>query len=470
MGEVLSFRDHISTVTEDGKRRKWIYPKLIKGKLYHYRKYFTWLLLFLLFSGPFVKINGEQLVLLNIIERKFAFFGVVFSPQDFYLFVLGMLIFVVFIVLFTVVFGRVWCGWACPQTIFMEMVFRQIERWIEGDAQRQKKLDESPLTFDKFWKKALKHTLFVLISFLISNVFLAYFISSDALIKIISEPVEQHIAGFIAIWLFTGVFYLVFARMRELVCIVACPYGRLQGVLLDSKSMLVAYDYIRGEPRGKRKRNQDMGVVAGPKTGDCVDCGLCVQVCPTGIDIRNGTQLECINCTLCIDACDMVMEKLKRPKRLIGFMSEDQIKSNTSSFRPGRRLYSYAGVLLVMIAILGVLLARRTDIEGTILRAGGTLYQLRDDNTVSNLYNAELVNKANRPLAFRIVPAEKGTQIQYIRQVDKLDKGESTKITFFIIRPQKAIKEYKSDIELDVFSEGVLIDKMQTTFIAPPNY
>ncbi len=469
--ETASFRDHITTVTEDGKERKWLYPKLIKGELYKYRKYFSGVLLVLLFAGPFVKINGEQLILFNIIERKFAFFGVVFSPHDFYLFVLAMLIFVVFIVLFTVVFGRVWCGWACPQTIFMEMVFRRIERWIEGDVQKQKRLDASPLTLEKFWRKTAKHTLFVLISFLISNVFLAYITGSDALFKIISEPVSVHVTGFIAIWLFTGVFYLVFARMRELVCIVACPYGRLQGVLLDNKSMVVAYDYSRGEPRGKRKRNQDiLGLSDGMGTGDCVDCDLCVQVCPTGIDIRNGTQLECINCTLCIDACDMVMGKIKRPKRLIGFMSEDQIQCHTSSFSPGKRLYSYSAVLLVMIAVMGVLLARRTDIEGTALRAGGTLYQLRDDGTVSNLYNAELINKTNHPLTFQIVPAEKGTTIQLITPESKLDKGESIKITFFIIRSQKAIKEYKSDIELNVLSGGILLDKMETTFIAPPNF
>ncbi len=471
MGEgTTSFRDHITTVTEDGKKRKWIYPKLIKGKLYRYRNYFGWALLALLFSGPFIKVNGEQLILFNIIERKFAFFGVIFSPHDFYLFVLGMLIFVVFIVLFTVVFGRVWCGWACPQTIFMEIVFRRIERWIEGNAQQQKKLDESPLSLEKLGKKTLKHSMFIFISFLISNIFLAYIIGSESLITIISEPVNQHIAGFISICLFTAVFYLVFARMRELVCIVACPYGRLQGVLLDNHSMIVAYDYKRGEPRGKRKRDSAiLDPASQVATGDCVDCDMCVHVCPTGIDIRNGTQLECINCTLCIDACDMVMKKINRPQRLIGFMSEDQITSR-SPFKPGKRLYSYAAVLLVMISVLAVLLVRRTDIEATVLRAGGTIYQLRDDGTVSNLYNAEFVNNTNQPITFQIKPAEDGTRIQFIRQESRVERGASTKMTFFVIRPQKAVKAYKSDIELNVMSDGVLLDKIETTFIAPPNF
>lgn len=469
MGKEISFRDHITTVSEDGKHRKWMYPRLVKGKLYRLRKYIAGALLALMFLGPFIRLNGEQLILLNVLERKFAFFGVVFSPQDFYLFVLGMLIFVVFIVLFTVIFGRVWCGWACPQTIFMEMIFRRIERWIEGDASRQKKLDQSALTFEKLWKKTAKHGLFILVSFVISNVFLAYIIGSEALFKTIKDPIKDHLGGFIAIWIFTGVFYLVFSRLRELVCIVACPYGRLQGVLLDSKSMIVAYDYERGEPRGKRRRTKsgDGGAVT-EKKGECVDCGLCVQVCPTGIDIRNGTQLECINCTLCIDACDMVMQKIGRPARLIGFMSEEQIKTR-SAFKPGRRLYSYSAVLLVLVTILSVLIFRRTDVDATVLRAGGTIYQLRDDGTVSNLYNAELVNNTNHVINFRIKPLTEGTSIQYIQQENKLEKNGNVKLTFFLVRSQKAIKEYKSDVELEVISEGKTVDRIKTNFIAPAN-
>lgn len=235
-------------------KRTWIYPKIIKGKLYKYRALLSYFLLAVLFSAPFVKVNGEQMILLNVLERKFVFFGLVFWPQDFYLFVLALLTFIVFIVLFTVVFGRVFCGWVCPQTIFLEMVFRRIENWIEGDRNQQQKLDNGPLTANKFFKKASKHTLFLVISFLIANTFLAYVIGSDSLITIISEPVNAHLSGFVSIGIFSLLFYLVFSRMRELVCTVACPYGRLQGVLLDNQSILVAYDYVRGEPREKIKR------------------------------------------------------------------------------------------------------------------------------------------------------------------------------------------------------------------------
>lgn len=461
--EPATFRNQISTITDDGKKRKWLYPKIIKGKLYRYRSVLSYFFLTLLFASPFLKMNGEQLVLLNVLERKFVFFGIVFWPQDFYLFVLALITFIVFVVLFTVVFGRVFCGWVCPQTIFLEMVFRKIENWIEGDSVKQKKLDESPISFEKVSKKTIKHTLFLILSFLIANIFLSYLIGSSVLMKIITEPVSIHLSGFISICIFTAVFYLVFSRMRELVCAVACPYGRLQGVLLDNQSIIVAYDYERGEPRGKKVKE---GL---QPAGDCIDCKLCVQVCPTGIDIRNGTQMECVNCTACIDACDMVMKKIQRPTRLIGFKSEDEI-SKHKSFHLNKRIYGYAAVLLILMGTLAYLLISRTDVETTILRAAGTLYQLRDnDHTVSNLYNTELVNKTSHLIKFKIVPDNKDAKIQYIQKEDKLNIGSSVKITFFIILPQKSIQQYKSNIGFKLLSDGKEVDHFETTFIAPPN-
>jgi cytochrome c oxidase accessory protein FixG len=443
-------------------KRTWIYPKIIKGKLYKYRALLSYFLLALLFSAPFIKINGEQLILLNVLARKFVFFGLVFWPQDFYLFVLALLTFIVFIVLFTVVFGRVFCGWICPQTIFLEMVFRRVENWIEGDRIQQQKLDEGPLTWDKLFKKTFKHSLFLGISFLIANTFLAYLIGSDTLIQIITEPVNAHLSGFISIEIFSIIFYLVFSRMRELVCTVACPYGRLQGVLLDNQSLLVAYDYSRGEPRQKIKKGLET------EHGDCIDCNLCVQVCPTGIDIRNGTQMECINCTACIDACDMVMEKVHRPSRLIGFKSETEIKTH-SAFKISPKVYGYSGVLLALISFLVFLLITRSPVKTTILRASGTLYQLNDVNgTVSNLYTAEMVNKTNGTIDFRIVPDNRSARIQYIEKPDSIAYGSSTKTTFFLILPQKGITKYKTSVGFHILSEGKVLDQFETTFIAPP--
>lgn len=462
MAEAPNFRNHIPSISDTENKRKWMYPQIIKGKLYHLRDKLSYFFLLILFASPFIKLNGEQLILLNVIERKFVFFGVIFWPQDFYLFVLAILTFMLFIVMFTAIFGRVWCGWACPQTIFMEMVFRKVENWIEGDYLKQQKLNSAPLSAEKVFKKGTKHLIFIFISFFISNIFLAYIIGSEALIKIITEPIGQHLSGFISIWIFTFVFYLVFSYVRELVCTVICPYGRLQGVLLDNQSIIVAYDYERGEPRGKIDKKSEK------QLGDCIDCKLCVHVCPTGIDIRNGTQLECINCTACIDACDMVMEKTHRPTRLIGFMSEDQIKTK-SKFKLSKKVYAYSVVFLVLFSVLSYLLYSRSAIETTVLRAGGTLYQTRDNGLVSNLYNAELVNKTTDNVIFEMRPKDKNIEIQYIRKENKIKKGGSVKVTFFVLMSQKDVKKYKTEIEIDIFSNGEKIDKIKTNFIAPPN-
>jgi len=439
-----------------------IHPKIIKGKLYQYRSLLSYFFLGLLFTAPFIKFNGEQLILLDVLQRKFVFFGVIFWPQDFYLFVLALLTFLVFIVLFTVVFGRVFCGWVCPQTIFLEMVFRKIEYWIEGEPVKQKKLNERPMDRDKFFRKATKHGLFFLISFLIANTFLAYVIGSDVLLEIITQPISSHLSGFIAIWIFTLVFYLVFSRIREVVCTVICPYGRLQGVLLDNQSMIVAYDYNRGEPRGKLEKGFES------LKGDCIDCKLCVQVCPTGIDIRQGTQMECTNCTACIDACDMVMEKTHRPLRLIGFKSEEEIKFN-KPFSISKKVYAYSAVLLILMSTLSFLMINRSDVKTTILRASGTLYQMREDKLVSNLYNAELVNKTSKALEFEIVPEDKSMTLQFIQKENKLAYGGRVKLTFFVLMPLKEVKKFKSEIRFNLMSQGKVIDKFKTTFIAPPN-
>lgn len=272
-----SFRDKVATIAEDGSRI-WIFPKKPKGKFYSRRKILSYFLLILLFGLPHLTINGEQMLLFNIVERKFVLFGMVFWPQDFYLFAFTFILGLIFIILFTVVFGRLFCGWVCPQTIFMELVFRRIEYFIEGDANAQRRLDTAPWDLNKIWKKTLKHLLFFSISFAIANTFLAYIIGKEELIKIQLDNPGEHIVGLSLITLFSFVFYAVFAFMREQVCTSVCPYGRLQGVLLDANTVNVSYDYKRGEPRGKIEK------ASNSSKGDCIDCKLCVQVCPTGID------------------------------------------------------------------------------------------------------------------------------------------------------------------------------------------
>jgi len=444
------------------KDRDFIYPKQPSGRLYNYRKWVSYVLLLFLFSCPFLKLNDEQLVLFNFIERKFVFFGLIFTPQDFYLFALAMLIFIMFIVCFTVVLGRLWCGWACPQTIFMEMVFRRIEYWIEGDANKQKKLDQGGWNTEKIFKKTSKHFIFLGISFAIANTFLAYMIGSAVLYKSITEPIAGHISGFISIWLFTFVFYGVFAYAREVICTVICPYGRLQGVLLDNQSLVVAYDFRRGEPRGRIQKG-----AATLNNGDCIDCGLCVQVCPTGIDIREGTQLECVNCTACIDSCNEVMLKINKPKNLIGFFNQDFI-NDRKAYKIGLKSYGYAAVLVMIMLVFSSLIYKREDIQTTVLRASGTLYQSRGADKTSNLYNAELINKTNKTIKFTFRSKDRGDEVNFIQKADVLPKEGSVHLTFFLIRKNKSITKYKTAAVFEIVVNGEILSTATTSFFAQP--
>jgi len=444
------------------KDQRPIYARKPAGTLLKYRHWFGYSLLAVFIAMPFIKVNGEQFLLFNILERKFVIFGMVFWPQDLHIFVFGMLIFLVFIVLFTVVYGRVWCGWACPQTIFMELIFRKVEYWIEGDANQQKKLDKAPMSSDKFFKKTTKHVIFLAISFAISNLFLSYVIGVDALVEIITDPISQHVAGFLSLMLFTLVFYGVFSYVREIVCTTICPYGRLQGVLLDEQSLVVAYDYHRGEPRGHLKRSADL-----QPNGDCIDCSLCVQVCPTGIDIRDGLQLECVNCTACIDACDSVMAKINKPPKLIGFYSSKQIDEDTKE-KNTTRIVAYSVVLVILLGIFGWLIFSRTTVGGTLLRAAGTSYQVNADGTVSNLYNLELINKSGKELPFSLEPADTTFKIKIINPRHVLKKGETAQFSFFLITKSKNIGNYKTDVKIEVSSQGKTVEDLKTTFISPP--
>ncbi|MCO5235876.1 MAG: cytochrome c oxidase accessory protein CcoG [Chitinophagaceae bacterium] len=385
----VSFRDRIATVDEKGKR-KWVYAHKTKGRLFNIRTWVSWGFFALFIILPFLKYKDRPLFLFNIPEAKFILFGKVFWPQDFFIFGLTMITAIVFIILFTAAFGRLFCGWVCPQTIFMEMLFRKIEFAIEGDAPAQKLLDKSPWNKDKITKKTIKHLIFFSLAFLVSNFFLAYIIGVDELLKIIREPASQHIAGLSSIIIFSGVFYGVFAYFREQACTVVCPYGRLQGVLLDRNSMIVAYDYKRGEPRGKYKKPKTAEL--SPVLGDCIDCFQCVKVCPTGIDIRNGTQMECVGCTSCIDACDKMMDATGRERGLIRYASENGIAEGKKLKFTGRMQF-YTILLVVLTGILTALLLSRRDVDGTIMRAGGMLYQERGADSVSNLYNIKVINK-----------------------------------------------------------------------------
>lgn len=466
--DTTNYRDHLSNVTETGKRI-WIYPRIVAGQFYKLRTYFSWLLLGLLLGLPWIEIDEHPIFLFNVLERRFIFFGVTFFPQDFHLVAIGLLTFIVFIILFTVIFGRVWCGWACPQTIFMEMLFRKVEILIEGDHNAQRRLDAQPWTTEKIWKKSLKHFIFVVLSFVIANVFLAYLIGKKALLAVIFDNPLNHLVGLFSIIIFTAVFYFVFARFRELVCIVVCPYGRLQGVMLDKKSIVVAYDFIRGEIRGKHQTPTEKEVALAknePVHGSCIDCKICVQVCPTGIDIRNGTQLECIGCTACIDACDEVMDKIEEPRGLIRYASIEGIEQKKKLKFSGR-IASYSLVLVALLGILGFLLITRNMVETTILRAPGLTYQESKDGTVSNLYNVQVLNKSYQKMPVQFHLKGNGGQIKMIGKSLMVQSGEVAESSFFIILPTKSLKESSVKLEVEVISEGKVIDVVKTKFLGP---
>ncbi len=453
------FRDKLTTVDEKGKRI-WIYPKKFTGRYFNKRKTLAIILLAFLYIGPFIKVHGDPLFLFNILERKFIIFGMIFWPQDFSLIVLTFITMIVFIVLFTVIFGRLFCGWVCPQTIFMEFVFRRIEYWIEGDAAAQRRLAKQPMNFEKFRKKALKHIVFYLISFITANTFLAYIIGKDKLFQYYGEGLQAHVGGFIGLLIFSGVFYFIFAFFREQVCTIACPYGRLQGVLIDTKTLIVAYDYKRGEPRAPLSK-----AVEG-ESGDCVACEACVAVCPTGIDIRNGTQLECINCTACIDACDATMEKVNKPKGLIRYDSEEGIEKGVHHlFNP--RSIAYSVVLTLLLAFVGFLFAMRGDYEATILRVRGSLYQEYNKDSLSNIYNYNIVNKSRHPISVEMKMEQPKGRIKYIGDKLTVPKGEVGKGTFMVILPKSALRSSNTPIVIGLYHNGKRVEGYKSTFVGP---
>ena len=454
------YRDKVSTIDEEGKRI-WIYPKKSKGPYTRAREVLAFLLLLFFFGAPFVKINDQPLLLFDILNRKFSIFGLVFWPQDFHLFVLATLSLIVFIVLFTVILGRLWCGWACPQTIFMEMIFRRIEYWIEGDARKQIALNKSPWTIQKFFKKSLKHTIFYTISFMIGNTFLAYIIGIEKLSKIITDPPSEHLVGLSTMILFSSVFYGVFAFFREQVCTMVCPYGRLQGVLLDPNSIVVAYDFERGDPKGKFARNQKRDDL-----GDCVDCKQCVEVCPTGIDIRNGTQLECINCTACIDACNSVMKKLKWPAGLIRYTSYNGILDGIK-LRFSPRIIGYSAILLVLIFVTNFLLFSRSPVETTILRTPGLMYQKTDSGNIANLYNIKIVNKTQESQTIQLKLKSPNGKIKMVGGEMIVPKQGLFESAFFVEIPLENIFMPRLPIYLEVYLGSELIEEIRSSFIGP---
>ncbi len=457
-----SFRDRLYTIDESGKRL-WVYAKKPKGLLTTWRNLTGIVLLVFFFVAPFVKIKGEQFLLFDFLNRKFVIFGAQFWPQDFNLFFIAMIALIVFIILFTATYGRIWCGWACPQTVFMEVLFRRVEYLIDGDYQKQKELDAMPWNGTKIFKRSLKHLVFYIMSFTIGNLFLVYIIGSDAWFRLITDKPSGHIVGLAVMMVFSFVFYFIFSWFREQVCTIVCPYGRLQGVLLDPSTVVISYDYKRGEERGSLRKSENRKEAG---KGDCIDCRQCVMVCPTGVDIRNGTQLECINCACCIDACNEIMRKNGLRTGLIRYSSEKMIAEG-KPWKLTLRSAGYSTVLAALLAVFAFFLVGRNPVEATVMRSPGTLFQDMGEGRIANLYDIKIVNKTTHDLPVEVKILSGNGEVKIIGKDPVIKRQTVGEAVFFIILDRKDIPQGKMEVNVGVFSGGKLLDETKATFFGP---
>lgn len=468
--EGQEFRRTIGTMDKTGKR-KWMFPKKPSGKFTSYRTYVSWVLLALLIVIPFIKLpNGNPILLFNVLSGEFIIGGFPFFTSDFFLIAIGMITSILFVVLFTVVYGRIFCGWVCPQTIFMEHVFRKIEYLIEGDRPKQIKLAKQEWDKEKITKRLIKWSVFSILSLFFSTILFTYVIGSDEVIKLIKEGPIKNWSSFFIMLIFSGLFYFVFAWFREQVCTLVCPYGRFQSVLSDKKTINVAYDNVRGEGTAGRSRFRKGEDRAAAGKGDCIDCNQCVVVCPTGIDIRNGSgQLECIGCTACIDACDEVMLKVGFPPGLIRYASEENIQEG-KKFKFTGRMLAYTLVLIGMVVAINVFLFSRKDVEVKFLHVPGRNYTVTE-NTVSNMYQYTLYNKTNREMSVRLsLKSHKEGTIKAIQGVTPivLGRGSVEQGVVEISIPREDLKSYKEKVVLIAVDEnGKELDDYVTSFSAP---
>jgi cytochrome c oxidase accessory protein FixG len=388
---LLDAPEHVlSTLEHDGSRR-WLYPKLSMGKLWKRRRILAYFLIVFFVVLPHLRIEGKPLILLDIAARRFVFFGHTFLPTDTLLLALLMLAVFVTIVLATTFFGRVWCGWACPQTVYMEFLFRPIDRWFEGTTGKGGKPKQKPTGVMAF----ARYAIYFALSLLLAHTFLAYFVGTDRLAMWIRSSPFEHPTAFLVMGATTGLMLFDFLFFREQLCLIACPYGRFQSVMLDRQSLIVAYDERRGEPRKKGRRGDD------EPAGDCVDCHQCVVVCPTGIDIRNGLQLECVNCTQCIDACNDVMDRVGRPRGLIRYSSQDSLAGKPPKLL---RLRTIAYPLLLTAVVTGflVVLSTKFAFDARVMRGRGNPFEQVAAGVISNNFTLRITNRTDDPRTYRI--------------------------------------------------------------------
>ena len=454
-------RERVTTIGDKG-RRFWIYPAPFKGLWLKRRRVAAYLLIAIFFVAPWIKINGSQAILMDLTERKFALMGWVFWPQDTLIFWFVMVGTVLAIFLITALWGRLWCGWACPQTVFLEHVFRRIETWIEGDANARRRLDKSRWTLTKIRKKGLKYFVFLLISSHFANTVLCYFVGTDRVLHMTFQRPGENWGWFVFMGFFNFLFFLDFTWFREQFCLIACPYGRFQSALLDEDSMIVAYDPNRGEPRTGFRKGQDRS-----KVGDCIDCNRCVAVCPTGIDIRHGLQMECINCTACIDACDAIMDKTNQPKGLIRYTSIADLDGRKRRLvRP--RVIAYAALLTVVWSIGAFLLTHQSPLKIQLLRPRGDSFTISDNtSTVSNHFLAKATNQSSE--TWELVPkVPEGFEIVAAFNPWVIQPQKTTENQIFVRKDASQFNpEGKEKVTVTFYQNGDPVLDAEVTLIGP---
>jgi cytochrome c oxidase accessory protein FixG len=446
----------LTTLDERGAR-KWVYPAAIRGVFMRWRKVLGYFVIAVYFVVPWLKVGGMQAILLQIPERRFILFGSVFWPQDVFYLVFLLIGLAMALFFFTALAGRVWCGWLCPQTVFMEEIFRKIEEWCEGDHHRRQRLERAPWSPAKAARKGLKHALFLLFSALVSNTFLAYFVGTERLLHWMTGSPLEHWTAFLFMAGILAVFYFDFAWFREQFCVVLCPYARFQSVLTDAHTVQVGYDVVRGEPRGR----------LGRARGDCVDCYKCVAVCPTNIDIRDGYQLECIGCARCIDACDSIMERVGRPRGLIRYDSLARLAGErTTILRP--RVVIYSVLLLGLVAALFVGLGIRPQLDLTVMRPPGAPFALLPGNVVSNHFTLRLHNRGEQDKRY-LLAVEGPGQTQLVTPFNPMEvpAGEQARTEAFVNVPAPALKDGKAPLHIRVYDNGTLVAEKAMTLLGP---
>lgn len=384
--------DSLYTINADGSRN-FLHPADVKGR-WQIRKQWIFTILIAIYAVvPWIEIGGHPAILIDIPDRQAYLFGRTYTNQDFYLlfFLLSGAGFTLFVL--TALWGRIWCGFACPQTVWLEGLFRRIERWLEGPRDVRIRRNQGPMTAEKFSRKAAKQVLFLAFSIVVAHIFLAYFIPARDLLGVIRSGPSHHMTAFIWVVVMTGILYLDFAWFREQTCLIVCPYGRLQSALIDSDTVIIGYDAKRGEPRSR----------TNDQAGDCVDCKRCVVVCPTGIDIRNGLQMECVGCANCVDACDEIMAKINRPSGLVRYDSRRGFETGTRRSLRRPRVALYAILAIAGMTVFGVAATRRTSFEARALRVRGMPYTI-EEGTIRNLFNIHVQNKTEEDRVYRIEP------------------------------------------------------------------